>query len=67
MIGQRWTKLRITCLQIEDLKLRFGDHRVLQNLEMRRREFVNYQNIVLKLKNDKLRPRHWITLQVLTI
>ncbi len=50
--------------QIEDLKIRFGEHTVLQNLEMRRKNFVNYQTIVLLLKNDKLRSRHWITLQV---
>ena len=54
------------CFQIEDLKLRFGEHRVLQNLEMRRQKFVTYQNFVLLLKNDKLRQRHWITLQVLS-
>ncbi len=52
------------CFQIEDLKIRFGEHTVLQNLEMRRKKFVNYQNIVLLLKNDQLRPRHWVTLQV---
>ena len=48
---------------IEDLKSRFGNHVVLQKLELRMKSFASYQRIIYLLNNDKLRPRHWQILQ----
>ncbi len=50
--------------EIQGLKVRFGEHTVLQNLEARRKSFVNYQNIIFLLNNNNLRQRHWFNLKV---
>ena len=45
--------------QIKELKDQFGDHTVLLKLEGRMNHFIQYLSLILRLKDDKIRQRHW--------
>ena len=45
--------------QISELKTQFGNHTVLLKVEKRMNHFIRYLSLILRLKNDKIRQRHW--------
>ena len=53
-------------LQIEELKSKFGNHTVLLKLEKRMNTFIQYLALILRLRDDRLRLRHWELLIVET-
>ena len=53
-------------VRVDSLKVRFGEHTVLKKLEGRMASFNNYLSLLLRLKNEVLRPRHWSMLMAQT-